>query len=151
LALAGVLANGANVLVTLVIARELSTRNYGAYNQLFALFFVLSMPGSALVVGVVRRVTQWQRTGDDHLVAGWAARIRRIALIAVFAILLIGLLIRDPVARELSLPGPGGVTEVLTAGAAWCLLCIDRGLLQASRSTTRSGSTCSPRDCCAPP
>jgi O-antigen/teichoic acid export membrane protein len=133
LAFAGVLANGANVLVTLVIARELSTRNYGAYNQLFALFFVLSMPGSALVVGVVRRVTQWQRSGEEHLVHAWAARIRRIALLAVLGVLLAGLLVRAPLARELSLPGPGGVTEVLTAGAAWCLLCIDRGLLQASR------------------
>jgi O-antigen/teichoic acid export membrane protein len=133
LAFAGVLANGANVLVTLVIARELSTRNYGAYTQLFALFFVLSMPGSALVVGVVRRVTQWQRSGEEHLVHAWAARIRRIALLAVFGVLLAGLLVRAPLARELSLPGPGGVTEVLTAGAAWCLLCIDRGLLQASR------------------
>jgi O-antigen/teichoic acid export membrane protein len=133
LALAGVLANGANVLVTLVIARELSTRNYGAYNQLFALFFVLSMPGSALVVGVVRRVTQWQRHGEEHLVHAWAARIRRFALLTVLAVLLIGLLVRSPLARELSLPGPGGVTEVLTAGAAWCLLCMDRGLLQAAR------------------
>jgi O-antigen/teichoic acid export membrane protein len=133
LAFAGVLANGANVLVTLVIARELTTRNYGAYNQLFALFFVLSMPGSALVVGVVRRVTQWQRHGEQHRVAAWAARIRRIALLAVLGVLVIGLLARAPIARELSLPGPGGVAEVLTAGAAWCLLCIDRGLLQASR------------------
>src|SRR5947209_4872754 len=83
LALASVLANGANVLVTLVIARELSTRNYGAYNQLFAVFFVLSMPGSALVVGVVRRVTQWQQHGEEHLVHQWAARIRRLALAGV--------------------------------------------------------------------
>jgi O-antigen/teichoic acid export membrane protein len=133
LAFAGVVANGANVLVTLVIARELSTRGYGAYNQLIALFFVLSMPGSALVVGVVRRVTQWQRLGQYEQIAAWSARIRRIAILAILGILVVGLIIRGPVARELSLPGPGGVTEVLTAGAAWCLLCIDRGLLQASR------------------
>lgn len=72
LAFAGVVANGANVLVTLVIARELSTRGYGAYNQLIALFFVLSMPGSALVVGVVRRVTQWQRLGEYQQIAAGA-------------------------------------------------------------------------------
>ena len=134
-----VVANGANVLVTLVIARELSTRNYGAYNQLIALFFVLSMPGSALVVGVVRRVTQWQRLGEQDRIAVWSARIRRIALFAVLGILVVGLIIRGPIARELSLPGPGGIAEVLTAGAAWCLLCIDRGLLQASRLYTPLG------------
>jgi O-antigen/teichoic acid export membrane protein len=132
-------ANGANVLVTLVIARELSTRGYGAYNQLIALFFVLSMPGSALVVGVVRRVTQWQRLGEYDRIAAWSARIRRIAVLAILGILVFGLLIRGPIAHELSLPGPGGVTEVLTAGAAWCLLCIDRGLLQASRLYTPLG------------
>ena len=139
LALAGVLANGANVLVTLVIARELTTRNYGAYNQLFALFFVLSMPGSALIVGVVRRVTQWQRHGEEHRVPAWAARIRRIAVLVVLGVLAIGIAVRAPLARELSLPGPGGVTEVLTAGAAWLLLCLDRGLLQASRLYTGLG------------
>jgi O-antigen/teichoic acid export membrane protein len=139
LALAGLIANGANVLVTLVIARELSTRGYGAYNQLIALFFILSMPGSALVVGVVRRVTQWQRLGEYERIAVWSARIRRIAVLAVLGILVVGLIIRGPLARGLSLPGPGGVTEILTAGAAWCLLCIDRGLLQAARLYTPLG------------
>jgi O-antigen/teichoic acid export membrane protein len=134
LALAGILSNGANVLVTLVIARELSTRGYGTWNQLVALFFVVSMPGSALVIGVVRRVTTWQLLQEEHRIAAWAARVRRIALIAVLTVLVVAWAARSPLARALSLPGPGGIAEVLTAGAAWCLLCIDRGLLQASRA-----------------
>jgi len=132
LALAGLLSNVANLGVTLVIARAMSTRSYGATAQLFALFMIVSMPGSALLVGVVRRVTAWGRTGRTDLVAGWAARVRRVGLRAVVAVAVLGLLIREPLAHQLSLPGAGGVAETLTAGAAWCLLCVDRGLLQAA-------------------
>jgi hypothetical protein len=73
LALAGLLANAANLAVTLVIARHMSTRSYGAVAQLFAIFFVVSMPGSALLVGVVRRVTTWVRTGEAHRIPFWLA------------------------------------------------------------------------------
>ncbi|OHV46063.1 hypothetical protein BCD48_21035 [Pseudofrankia sp. BMG5.36] len=132
LALAGLLANVANLGVTLVIARAMSTRSYGATAQLFALFMIVSMPGSALLVGVVRRVTTWTRTGRADLVAGWAARVRRAGLRGVVAVAVLALVARGPLAHELSLPGPGGVAETLTAGAAWCLLCVDRGLLQAA-------------------
>ncbi|MBX6388416.1 MAG: hypothetical protein IRZ08_05355 [Frankia sp.] len=133
LAVAGLLANVANLGVTLVIAREMSTRSYGAMAQLFALFMVVSMPGSALQVGVVRRVTAWARTGQAWRVPDWAARVRRGGLRLVVVVALLALAARGAVARELSLPGPGGVAETITAGAAWCLLCVDRGLLQAGR------------------
>nr|WP_045878983.1 hypothetical protein [Pseudofrankia sp. DC12] len=133
LALAGMLANVANLGVTLVIARAMSTRSYGATAVLFALFMVVSMPGSALLVGVVRRVTTWTRTGRADLVAGWAARVRSVGLRTVAVVALVALAVRGPLAHELSLPGAGGVAQTLTAGAAWCLLCVDRGLLQATR------------------
>ncbi|MBL7497433.1 hypothetical protein I6A84_33725 [Frankia sp. CNm7] len=133
LALAGLAANVANLGVTLVIARAMSTRSYGATAQLFALFMIVSMPGSALLVGVVRRVTAWTRTGRADLIAAWAARMRRVGCRVVLAVALLALVARAPLASELSLPGPGGVAETLTAGAAWCLLCVDRGLLQAAR------------------
>ncbi|MBL7493898.1 hypothetical protein I6A60_32990 [Frankia sp. AgB1.9] len=133
LALAGMLANVANLGVTLVIARAMSTRSYGATAVLFALFMVVSMPGSALLVGVVRRVTTWTRTGRADLVVGWAARVRSAGLRTVVVVALLALAVRGPLAHELSLPGPGGVAQTLTAGAAWCLLCVDRGLLQATR------------------
>lgn len=133
LAAAGMLANVANLGVTLVIARAMSTRSYGATAVLIALFMVVSMPGSALLVGVVRRVTTWTRTGRSDLIVGWAARVRAVGLRTVVVVALIALAVRGPIARELSLPGPGGVAQTLTAGAAWCLLCVDRGLLQATR------------------
>ena len=63
LAAAGVLANGANVIVTVAVARVLSPHSYGALNQLTGLFLILSMPGTAVVVAVVRRVTMWHDSG----------------------------------------------------------------------------------------
>src|ERR1700716_770226 len=63
LAFAGVAANGANVIVTVTIAHLMTARDYGSLGQLLVLFLVLSMPGSALLVAVVRRVTAWQLAG----------------------------------------------------------------------------------------
>ncbi|WP_231861561.1 MULTISPECIES: hypothetical protein [Frankia] len=133
LALAGLLANAANMGVTLIIARAMSTRSYGAVAQLIAIFFVVSMPGSALLVGVVRRVTTWQHSGRLHLMADWVNRVRRVGVATVLVVAVLAIIGRGYVARELSLPGPGGVAEIITAGAAWCLLCVDRGLLQCAR------------------
>ncbi len=132
LALAALAANLANLLVTLVLARHLSTAAYGALAQLLALFFVVSMPGSALLVGVVRKVTPWQQTGEAAMIDQWVARVRRAGVVLVVLTGITALLLRDVIATALSLPGPGGVAEMLTAGAAWCLLCVDRGLLQST-------------------
>ena len=134
IALAGLVANVANIGVTLLVARLLSTRGYGALNQLVAVFFVLSIPGSALLVGIVRRVTLWQRTGHGARVPGWAYRTRRRALVLVVAFAVVAIAIRGPLAGQLSLPGPGGLSETLIAGAVWGVLCLERGLLQASHA-----------------
>ncbi len=134
LALAGLVANAANVLVTLIIARALSTRGYGTLAQLIALFFVLSMPGSALLVGIVQRVTHWRAVGRRHLIPGWTSRVRRVAFGITAATFVVAVLVAAPLADALSVPSRAGLVVVLTAGAAWGLLCIDRGLLQASRA-----------------
>ncbi len=140
IALAGLVANIANIGVTLLVARLLSTRGYGALNQLVAVFFVLSMPGSALLVGIVRRVTLWQRTGHGPRVAGWAYRTRRRALVLVVAWAVVAIAIRGPLAGQLSLPGPGGLSETLIAGAVWGVLCLERGLLQAAHAYRALGA-----------
>lgn len=133
IALAGLFANVANLGVTLIIARHLSNRSYGAVAQLIAIFFVVSMPGSALQVGVVRRVTNWVHTDRADRVEAWVGRIRRVGVSLVVAITLVALLGRGFVADELSLPAAGGVAEIVAAGAAWSLLCVDRGLMQCGR------------------
>jgi O-antigen/teichoic acid export membrane protein len=140
IALAGLTANLANIGVTLLVARLLSTRGYGAYAQLIAIFFVLSMPGSALLVGVVRRITAWERGGQATRVAGWALRTRRRALVVVAAWAVLAIVVRAPLADQLGLPGPGGLSETLIAGAFWGVLCVDRGLLQARHAYRSLGA-----------
>ena len=134
LALAGLLATAVNVGVTLLIARMLSTRGYGALAQLIALFFVLSMPGSALLVGVVRRVTAWRRVGRLDLVAQWVRVTRRRALVLVIGFSLLAVALRGVIGDWMNLPSPAGVAETLSAGAVWGLLSLDRGLLQAGHA-----------------
>src|SRR4051794_9299682 len=131
LALAGFAANAANVLVTLAVARILSTDDYGTQAQLVAIFFVVSMPGSALLVGIVRRATRWRSTGQTHRIPAWSRRIRRYGIGTILAVAVLGTLLRGPVSSELSVDDPVGLVTVLVAGATWGLLCIDRGLLQS--------------------
>ena len=133
-AIAGLLVNGASALVVVVVARLVSPREYGAVNQLLGLFFVLSMPGSAVLVGVVRRVTAWRMTGQLHLVSQWVRRVHRLlgGLLVVGTVVVA--LLQSWIARQLGLPNDAGVLTVLVAGGLWIVLCVDRGLLQSERA-----------------
>lgn len=133
LAAAGFLANGANVVVTVILARVLSTRGYGALAQLTSLFLIVSLPGTALTVGVVRRVAAWHGVGVGSAVWRWARRVhlRVTAVAAGFAVVILG--VRGPLAGALSIPTPLGVFAVLAAAATWVVLSLDRGLLQSHR------------------
>ena len=131
LAAAGIAANAGSLLVTLVLARVLVAREYGALNQLIGVFFVVSTPGTAVLVGVVRRVTRWAGSPDD--VSRWGAEVhRRVTWALVLfgaAVLAVGPSISSLLGRHDAL----GFDAVAIAGAVWVLLCVDRGLLQAHR------------------
>jgi O-antigen/teichoic acid export membrane protein len=133
LALAGFAANGANVVVTVLVARLLTTRGYGALAQLTSLFLIVSMPGTAVVVGVVRRVTALAVVGRVASVRDWARHAHTQAIVVVGALAIVALSVRGLLARELSIPVPLGVFAIIVAGAVWVLLSLDRGLLQARR------------------
>ena len=120
--------NIAAALVVVAVARLVSSRAYGEIAQLLGLFFILSMPGSAVLVGVVRRVTGLQTSGQSHLVRRWVARAHRICLAAIAVELVVVLCIQGWIARWLGLPNG------LMAAGIWILLSVDRGLLQAHRS-----------------
>jgi len=133
-AVAGLVANGAAVVVTVALARLLSNRAYGSLNQLTGLFLVISMPGSAVLVAVVRRVTAWRGAGAAHLVQRWARRVHRQGTIAVVVFGVVVLAVGPSLAASLKQPGPVGLEAMMLAGAVWVLLCLDRGLLQAHRN-----------------
>ncbi len=133
-AVAGLVVNGAAALLVVAVARLVTPQAYGAIAQLLGLFFILSMPGSAVLVGVVRRVTALHNAGHGHLVRGWIARVHRILIAAIAVELVLVLVLQGWIARQLSLPNSDGIVLILVAAGIWILLCVDRGLLQAHRS-----------------
>ncbi len=134
LAIAGVVANGASVILTVALARLLSPHSYGVLNQLTGLYLILSMPGSAVVVAVVRRVTMWHEDGSGHLVRRWAGRVHRQGTMLVLLWAVVVYLSRHGVAVLLNQQSGVGIAAILTAAGFFVLLSLDRGLLQAHRS-----------------
>ncbi len=134
LAAAGVLANGASVVLTVALARLLVPHSYGVLNQLTGLYLILSMPGSAVVVAVVRRVTLWHEDGSGHLVRRWAGRVHRQGTVLVLVWAVVVFVSRHDVAVLLNQQSGIGIAAILTAAAFFVLLSLDRGLLQAHRS-----------------
>ncbi|GAC1533067.1 MAG: hypothetical protein NVS3B12_12000 [Acidimicrobiales bacterium] len=137
LAVAGGAANAANVVVTVIIARLLTTREYGGVAQLVGVFVVLSMPGSALLVGVVRKVTALEAAGRHDELDAWVVSARRRTLAGLTGFAVVAVVARAPLGHLLGLPGPDGVTEVLVAGGGWTLLSVERGLLQSRQAYGR--------------
>jgi O-antigen/teichoic acid export membrane protein len=135
-AVAGLVVNAASVVVVVVVARMVTARQYGVVAQLLGLFFILSMPGSALQVGVVRRVADWGRSGIPGGVKRWAAHWHRIGLVGLVVLIGVVTALQGRIASALSLPDSSGVVGILSAAGVWILLCIDRGLLQARRTYT---------------
>ncbi len=134
IAIAGLVANGANVVVTVVVARLLTSRGYGELAQLNGIFLFLSMPGSALLVGVVRRATALRTAGLGANVRSFAVRLHRLTLAGVALLTLLALVLQDAVAHALSLDNAGGIVPIVAAGGIWLALSVDRGLLQARRA-----------------
>ena len=134
LAVAGVVANGAAVVLTIALARLLHPHSYGVLNQLTGLYLILSMPGSAVVVAVVRRVTMWHEDGSGHLVRRWAGRVHRQTTLLVLMWAFVVFVSRHGIAVLLNQQSGIGIAAILAAAAFFVLLSLDRGLLQAHRA-----------------
>ena len=63
---AGVVVNVVVAATTLAIARLLNSREYGTFIELVAVFYVLTMPGLALAIAVVRRMTDQLARGRQR-------------------------------------------------------------------------------------
>ena len=132
-AVAGLVVNGVAALLVVAVARLVSSRDYGEIAQLLGLFFILSMPGSAVLVGVVRRVTALETGGRSAQVRHWMARAYRATLAALIMEAVIVVAARGWIAHQISLTDSRGVALILVAAGIWILLSVDRGLLQAHR------------------
>lgn len=131
LAVAGLLANAASLVVTVALARLLSPHAYGSVNQLLGLFLIMSMPGSAVAVAVVRRVTA---LGSPAGVRGWAARVHAQGTLALAVFSVVVVVVGGWLSHTLGQRSATGTICILIAGAVWILLSLDRGLLQAHRN-----------------
>ena len=129
----GLIANALNVVATVVVARLLTTNQYGGIAQLLGLYFVLSMPGSALLVSVVRRITAMTTSGHGAEARAWTARLYRKAAFGVAIWSVVSVAVEAPVSHALRLPDDGGVAFTMIAAGFWLLLCLDRAVLQSHR------------------
>ena len=134
LVVAGVVGSLTSLLSTVLVARLLDTRQYGSLVDLLGVFFVISMPGSALLVGALRRITSLDSAGLAGKVGPWVHRIHRAGFVLVAVAFSVLWASQHLIANALSLPGSSGVVAVLLAGTVWVLLSIDRGILQSRRA-----------------
>ena len=122
IAIAGLVANAANVVVTVVVARLLTTRGYGELAQLNGVFLFLSMPGSALLVGVVRRAAALRSAGRGASVRRFARRLHALSIGGVAFITVVAVVFREQIAHALRLDGAGAVVPILAAAGFWLAL-----------------------------
>ncbi len=133
LAVGGLVANGLNILATVLVARLLTAQQYGGAVQLLGLFFILSMPGSALLVGVVRRIAAATAQGRQEEMHRWTTTLARRCLVGLALWAAFSVAIAEPLSSALRVPSVGGVAAVLVAGGVWFSLCLYRAVLQGHR------------------
>ncbi|SQD95466.1 MULTISPECIES: lipopolysaccharide biosynthesis protein [unclassified Parafrankia] len=130
LAVAGVLVNGLNLFMNLVLARVLDPARYGAVVVQVSIFMILSVVGNALLIAVVQRETA--DDGDSRRAQrAWIRRLRGVCGIGVVAASAAAVLLCRPAAALLSYAHPLAVAEAVIGAAVWTLLCVERGVLQA--------------------
>ncbi len=142
-AASGVVVNLVVAGTTLAIARLLDPSEYGTFVQLVAVFYVLTMPGLALGIAVVRRLSDWlarpTRVGAETReaeakIAAWVHAIRRKVYLGCVAAFLVGALLAAPIAHVLAIHSTSGLVETFAAGALWTVVCFERAILQAHKA-----------------
>jgi hypothetical protein len=131
---AGVAVNVVVAVTTLAVARLLNSREYGTFIELVAVFYVLTMPGLALAIAVVRRMTDQLARAGSAALAGWVSGVRRKVYVACAGGFVIGAAVSEPLAHLLAIRSTGGLVETFGAGALWTIACFERALLQARQA-----------------
>jgi hypothetical protein len=134
---AGLLANGLNLIVTIVLARVLPSHDhnaaYGAFAQMVGIFIVVSLPGSAVAITVVRRSSWWLARGGHLELEAWRRRTTVVAVRALAVFALVALAASPLVGAALG--GRSWVAVFLTSLAAgcWVGIAVERAFLQSCR------------------
>jgi len=138
LAAAAMAANAVAVVSTVVFARMLGTDGYGALAALLNLSVILFVPGLALQVAAAREGALG-RLGAGGELAATVARWRTAVLLATVVVACAAVLARGPLAALLNVDEEWAAAAVPVTGCLWLLLCLQRGLLQATRAYRAAG------------
>lgn len=131
-------ANLAAVGFTVVFARVLGTDGYGSLAALLNLTIILMVPGSALQIAAAREGTLGRMGAGGGLAAtldGWTRQV----LLGLGAVAAVSIALRAPLAALLNVRQEWAAAAVLPTGALWLLLCLQRGVLQSTRSYSAVG------------
>ena len=138
LATAAMAANAVAVVSTVVFARLLGTDGYGALAALLNLSVILFVPGLALQAAAAREGALG-RLGAGGELAATVARWRTSVLAATVVVACAAVLARGPLAALLNVDEEWAAAAVPVTGCLWLLLCLQRGLLQATRAYRAAG------------
>jgi len=131
-ALAGAsLANNAIQLIfTVAVTRLLGKEGYGALAALVAAFLILLVGGQSLQAAAARDVALG-RLGDRDALARTVRSWTRTLVLALGALVTLGILIRAPLAEVIGTPEhPWAAAALPVTGLMWLLVSLQRGVLQ---------------------
>jgi O-antigen/teichoic acid export membrane protein len=121
------------VVFTVVFTRLLGTDGYGSLAALLNLTVILLVPGSALQVAAAREGTLG-RLGRGGELAGTLERWERHLLAGMVGLAVLCVLARAPLAELVNVEEEWAAAAVPVSGALWLLVCVQRGLLQSTKS-----------------
>ena len=133
LAVATLAANLVAIVFTVIFTRLLGTDGYGSLAALLNLSVILYVPGSALQVAAARAGAVGL-LGEGGELAGTLSRWTRHVIGVLVVVAVISILAREPLAALLNIDQEWGAAAVPATGVMWLLLCLQRGLLAATRS-----------------
>jgi O-antigen/teichoic acid export membrane protein len=141
MAIAASIGNVITLLLTIAFAHLLGASDYGSLVALISVFFIASIPGTAIQTVIAREVSAMaEREGEGgvaHHAHNWTLKI-----VAGTAILVVpSLLLRVPLAAILGVDQPWAAALILPTAGLWTLVALQRGVLQGLRSYNVVGAS----------
>ncbi|HEY6760455.1 MAG TPA: glycosyltransferase [Baekduia sp.] len=133
LALATLLNNAIQLVFVVLFTRLLGADDYGALAAIVSGFLILMVGGQSIQVAAAREATLGH-LGADGRMRGTLERWTRQLVIATLALVVVGVVVRQPLADVLGVSDHAWAVAGLPAtGSLWLLLSLQRGVLQGLR------------------
>jgi glycosyltransferase involved in cell wall biosynthesis/O-antigen/teichoic acid export membrane protein len=133
LAAATLLNNAIQLVFVVLFTRLLGADGYGALAAIVSGFLILMVGGQSIQVAAAREATLGHLGTDGRLRATLQTWTRQLVL-ATAVLVVLGVVIRQPLADLLGTPEhPWAVAGLPATGSLWLLLSLQRGVLQGMR------------------